>query len=549
LRARLLRRLVLMVRLALLFLLAAGPFLRAQSAGNPLPPGPFRVGFRSSIALDSGRSYRTSFDDGATYGRKKAPRPILVNLWYPAEAAKAPPVMPYRRYFELQPADPALAPFARALAAYAAGVACTEMLGKPVAGLDEAEASIWQRLLDQPTLARPDARPLAGPFPFIVYHSGAGSSYEDNSGFCEYLASYGYVVLGSAYQEASGESWGIDSGDGSVRDMEFLARYAGGLPFVDWSRCAFGGHSAGAQAALRARLRPDCPADALFLLDTTLDYYAPSIPTFRYLTDPVLKHREAFTVPMLVTAGPEASFQLCDKLTRADRAYLTFPELDHNEFILQGLQRLEVRGWLNKTRSDEELAHDAARAPMVRRIYRALCESVRLFLDARLKGEDAPFTSLCERWEPHPPGGPGPRAERAPRGTSGPPVWEPDSVRPPTPRQLRPLLDAAGVKGLLAALAAHEQDLPRSPVYTSGMLMASILFDLAGSGRLDEARVLHAWLSEHGLDSMGTLRFLARMSSMVGRPERARHFLEVAVSIAPGDPRTLEKLHELGGDD
>ena len=49
-----------------------------------LVAGEYAVGFQSSWALDWGRCYRTELDEGTTYGRERAPRPVLVLSWYPA---------------------------------------------------------------------------------------------------------------------------------------------------------------------------------------------------------------------------------------------------------------------------------------------------------------------------------------------------------------------------------------------------------------------------------------------------------------------------------
>ena len=48
----------------------------------------------------------------------------------------------------------------------------------------------------------------------MIYHGGYGSSFEDNSVLCEYLASHGYVVFGSAFQDEKGGSFNIDGKDG-----------------------------------------------------------------------------------------------------------------------------------------------------------------------------------------------------------------------------------------------------------------------------------------------------------------------------------------------
>src|SRR5262249_30219062 len=68
---------------------------------------------------------------------------------------------------------------------------------------------------------RPERR--AGPesFPLVIYHAGAGSSFEDNSVLCEFLASHGFVVLGSAFPERSGKSFNTDGGEGSAAAWRF----------------------------------------------------------------------------------------------------------------------------------------------------------------------------------------------------------------------------------------------------------------------------------------------------------------------------------------
>ncbi len=99
-------------------LLTAGTFLlvlvapvAAQSSNalrDPLEPGPHAVGFRSHWELDRTRRYTTAFDDGQTYGKVKSPRPILVNLGYPAERDESVPAMPYRDYLRIGSEDPSL---------------------------------------------------------------------------------------------------------------------------------------------------------------------------------------------------------------------------------------------------------------------------------------------------------------------------------------------------------------------------------------------------------------------------------------------------------
>ena len=62
----------------------ARPSLRHCGASSP---GSHAVGFRTLWQLDYSRRYNTTFDDKTTYAPGKAPRPILMNVWYPATQA------------------------------------------------------------------------------------------------------------------------------------------------------------------------------------------------------------------------------------------------------------------------------------------------------------------------------------------------------------------------------------------------------------------------------------------------------------------------------
>ena len=204
------------------------------SLWGDLKPGPHAVGFRNTWERDFSRRYNTVFDDGTSHASGKAPRPILVNIWYPAREIEGSRPMPHRDYLRTDAADLQLAKFASKLAEYERTIICKEVMGKEPKALSEPERARLETLLDTPTACHRDAPPLAGRFPLVVYHSGAQSSYEDNAVFCEFLASHGYVVVGSAFQDAAGRFFDMGSGDGSARDLEFLIAYGGRLPNVDW---------------------------------------------------------------------------------------------------------------------------------------------------------------------------------------------------------------------------------------------------------------------------------------------------------------------------
>ena len=70
--------------------------------------------------------------------------------------------------------------------------------------LTGAEQRLLEELWNAATSAHRNAPPVERRFPLVIYHSGGGSSFEDNAVLCEFLASHGFVVLGSAFQESAG---------------------------------------------------------------------------------------------------------------------------------------------------------------------------------------------------------------------------------------------------------------------------------------------------------------------------------------------------------
>ena len=358
-----------------------------------LTPGPHAVGFRSTWEFDSSRTYNTTFDDKTTYATGKAPRPVLVNIWYPAERADDARPMPHGGYFEIGSDDPRLAKLATKLAEYARGVARTELFGKSAQEMTPRERRLMDRLLATPTACRRNARPLARKAPVVIYHCGAGSSYEDNSVLCEYLASHGYVVIGSAFQQAAGATFNIDGGEGSARDMAFLIGYASRLPFADWNHIAVAGHSAGTQASLVYASRGATPVDAVVSLDTTQDYESLANRGWTEFVPPVLASSRNMTMPILFAANAHAIFELADALKGSRRDLLTFKNLDHNDFISQGQFKRTMESWW-AAENDKDTPRPPPLPGSPQASYEALCEYILAFLDATLRGDPTRQDSL-----------------------------------------------------------------------------------------------------------------------------------------------------------
>ena len=110
-----------------------------------LNPGPHHVGFKSVWELDTSRPYNMIFEDKTAYASEKSPRPILINIWYPAKRLNETRPMRHRDYLAIETEDPLLARFAAELVEFERSTACREMMGKSAADLSDAE----QKLLDE----------------------------------------------------------------------------------------------------------------------------------------------------------------------------------------------------------------------------------------------------------------------------------------------------------------------------------------------------------------------------------------------------------------
>jgi hypothetical protein len=188
-----------------------------------LQSGPHAVGFQSFWRQDYARVYDPAYRSGAEGTHAKQVRPILINLWYPAQAGESAERMRYREYLEIEPAEPALREFARQLVAFNLDVISDEVMNKPRNDLDAEERREFDQFLQTRTAAVRDAAPAEGRFPLLVNHQGLGSAFEDNGVLFEYLASHGYVVVNSAFQSAGAAYLNIDWDlERSVKDLDFL---------------------------------------------------------------------------------------------------------------------------------------------------------------------------------------------------------------------------------------------------------------------------------------------------------------------------------------
>ena len=322
-----------------------------------LTPGPYPVGFRSGFLPDASRAYDYGHVlQGAGDVDRKPARPVLFAIWYPAQVSSSDSPMRYGDYFDLETTFAAGLPeplnqapaqesvtaaeieaFSQALATYAMEEFMDATLGvSSMSLLDEARRPLLEALLQTPVPNYKNAAFAPGSFPLILYHSGLGGSYEENSILCEYLASQGYIVVSSAYPSASAAYLNIDGDrEKSLADMEFIIRNIRSLGAVDGRHIASMGHSFGACVSFLLRKRNDV-VDAILSFDSTLDYNKWLDERTR---EEYVRPSKVFDCPMLVTANGTAQFQIVKGLEYADRYLLTVDDLGHEDFLAHAVIR------------------------------------------------------------------------------------------------------------------------------------------------------------------------------------------------------------------
>ncbi len=353
-----------------------------QRLWGSLVPGPHPVGFARSWQLDYARQYASPYrDDRAELVADRGfPRPILVSLWYPARASGAMPLR-YRDYLDIGSDDPLIAPFAKRLEAFTRRTIAEEVLEERPAKIDATEAAGIQAWLDAATYAVKDAPVARGRFPLIVAHLGLGGTFEDNAVFYEYMASHGYVVIVAPYQSENSAYLNIDWDlDRSVKDMDFLVRYAKSRPGFDLGAIGAIGHSYGAQAVLAWRAENNSPLDAVVSLDSTVDHCPVDEPGFAPLRAR-LASASRLAGPIFIYGSQEQKpdFVAHWSYLKYTRLYTAaVPDVEHNDFVTQGAARFAFL-------PGRRVPADKARA--IRKAYDQVCRFTRAFFDAHLKGD------------------------------------------------------------------------------------------------------------------------------------------------------------------
>lgn len=356
-----------------------GPVFRFSES-----PGPYTVGLRVVAQYDRSRTFRYAVDElGKPYRGERA-RPLQTLIWYPANGNRSSKPMTLGDYLSLMQ---------------------TEIdFDHPKMPVKEKEwSSALGSTLETPLHAVRDATPVpqAGDFPVVIYAPGSNDPAWENSDLCEYLASYGYIVIASPSLGAKSRRMTIDLGGANAQatDISFLIGYAETLRDANTSKIAVVGMSWGGLANLFAAAR-DSRINALVSLDGSIRYFPHIVEEAGDV------HPEQMTIPLLAFAERDWSIEDTDRYlspenrvapdvlnrwTHGDLLTVHMMSLSHAEF--NSLYQRNADFWWELDHVYPLKQADYGRADAITG-YAWLARYTLRFLDAYLKNDVAAMEFL-----------------------------------------------------------------------------------------------------------------------------------------------------------
>jgi dienelactone hydrolase len=242
-----------------LFVCVITGICRFAFAGNyeiafNVKPGPHAVGLRVVEQYDRQRSFGVVSAGSAPGSEAAGFRPLQTLVWYPAQQSKRP---------------------AMTMGDYLALMATEVSFGRPQQTRDGDVLKAWlQSTLRQSLSAVRDAEPEDGQYPVVIYAPSFSSTSWENADLCEYLASYGFVVIASPGmgKDSSDSTHDLTGINAQASDVSFLIGYAATLRDTEMTKVAAMGFSWGGLSNLFAA-SADPRIKALVSLDGSERYF------------------------------------------------------------------------------------------------------------------------------------------------------------------------------------------------------------------------------------------------------------------------------------
>lgn len=310
------------LRILLLYALLSASFGNAMSQQVPAFSfsfnqlfGRYAVGFKTVQQYDRSRSF--SMDSPGKVDAPSLGRPLQTLIWYPAVPSKTPPMT---------------------LGAFEDLVAHETSFGKPAlhGPPQDFVHSFMQGTESGQTVSIENAAPEHHRFPVVVYAPSLNAPNIENIELCEYLASYGFVVIASPSMGAASRHMAINTSDANAQaeDILFLVRFSKTLKDVNAREVAVIGYSWGGTGALIAAA-DDPEIRALVSLDGSFRYGPVQSVNPAKFTIPLLFFNRGETplaTPTLNDPKQKANARILNEWTHGDLFQIRMLAISHIQF-------------------------------------------------------------------------------------------------------------------------------------------------------------------------------------------------------------------------
>jgi len=362
------------MRLFLSAILLCSYLLFAQdNIWDKLDKGNYNVGFKVLSLYDSTRT----INDG------KSIRPVQISIWYPAQVLNNSQALSYKDYFLLS-AEELNFSISDSLKDKSIEEYKNLLLEN---GINESAFNKW---FNTQMLAYKNAIPIKKKFPLIVVAQGNYQSAHHQAFLCEFLASYGYVVVTTPSQtrisgQMTDNSQAIESAEEQVKDMEFAIHSLRNFDNIDLNNIGLIGHSFGGRSILLLQMKNKnvkclVSFDGGLGLNTAIEDIMKS-PEFDI---------DKMNVPLLHIYEDDEQFiqpdfSLIDSFSKSKRFLIKINDMHHFYFTSFGFVSGTTEGFFP---SSEKLTNK----------YELICNFTRDFLNAVFINSDFTINTLASNF-------------------------------------------------------------------------------------------------------------------------------------------------------
>jgi len=355
------------------FLLYSLILFAPEHIWDNLDKGNYKVGFKVLSLYDSTR----------TINEGKSIRPVQISIWYPAQVSNNPQTLSYKDYFLLS-AEELDFNISDSLKNKSIEEYKNLLLEN---GINENAFNNW---FNTQMLADKNANPIKKKFPLIVVAQGNYQSAHHQAFLCEFLASYGYVVVTTPSQtrisgQMADNSQAIESAEEQVKDMEFAIHSLRNFDNIDFNNIGLIGHSFGGRSILLLQMKNE-NVKCLVSLDGALG--------LNTAVEDIMKSSEfdagKMNVPLLHIYEDDEQFihpdfTLIDSFSNSKRFLVKINDMHHFYFTSIGFVLGTIDGF---SPSSENLTDK----------YRQICDFTRDFLNAVFTNSDFTINNLASNF-------------------------------------------------------------------------------------------------------------------------------------------------------